>query len=184
MKGFTGLLPLLQPVFRMRRSQVGATLIPLILGSGLFMVAILALVGEIDHLFILKNSFHLAVDLSAKSAARKVDLSLLAEQRIVRIKPLEAEVEFYRLLRKNLRLDQGLDPLAGSMAGGRVEVEFRVLNAGPEKPVTDDITGDLITAPTVHALVRVPVRLRLPGMGDELVAVPVHVDVTVGVVSP
>lgn len=87
---------------------------------------------------------------------------------------------YVTILGRNLKLEEDLDPETDSIAEGRVEVlSLAVYNSGFPAACPD---GAVITRPTVHSCINVPVKpslyrsIILAMLGKEHVDIMVHVD--------
>lgn len=96
--------------------------------------AAMLLVTDIAKLYSVKVSARQGLNLALRGAADQLcpdRLGNFDDPRAV-ILPSEAEQVFVDLLKENLRLDENLNPSAGSIADGRVEVEFFcIVNSEP-----------------------------------------------------
>lgn len=87
---------------------------------------------------------------------------------------------YKEILMLNLRLDDGMEPENGSIAEGRVEIiSLEVYSSGFPVECPD---GGLLTKPSVHSSIRVPVRpslyssIILGMLGRDYIDIIVHVD--------
>lgn len=120
-----------------------------------------------------------AVDMTNISAYNALDTADLSKVR-VNVASVEAMDIFKEILSANLRLDDGLNPGPGSVAEGRVEVlSLEIYRTGFPVSCPD---GTVITKPSVHSSINIPVKpslyrsLILNLLGKEHIDVVVHVD--------
>ncbi len=123
--------------------------------------AVFALVSDIARVYAVKVAARHALNLSLRAASGQLDPDLLAnpESPQAYILPQQAGEVFDATLRENLKLDRWGNPLAGSVAGGPVEVSFfRVVN---DVPFTYNWDGysETVARPAVVGIIRVPVEL-------------------------
>lgn len=127
----------------------------------LVVLALAALVLDIGYLFAVKINARHALNLALKAAAAQVDMAALSDAESPRVVILaqEAGEAFHSCLRENLRLDDGDNPLPGSIADGPVRVEyFRVVNEVPFTYRYGDFS-ETIVRPSVTAVISFPVRI-------------------------
>jgi len=99
-----------------------------------FMVFLLFISVAVDvgHVLMAKIKAKHALNLALRAAANEIDMDRLAdpENPVLYIKEPEARAKFDRILQKNLKLDAGFNPEAGSIADKQVTVEaYQVFNS-------------------------------------------------------
>jgi len=125
-----------------------------------------------------------AVDMANISAYNALDASQLGMAQVDVSKSKTMDI-YKEVLRLNLKLDEQLDPLPGSVAEGRVEVDppdIYLTNFPQYCP-----NGTVIDRPSVHSIIRIPVkpslyRAAILGLlGKDHVDVEMHVDTEIPV---
>lgn len=159
--------------------------------SCLVIFIMLAMVVDIARLYAVKVSVRHGLNLALRAAADQLDPDKLADAdnpQLV-ILPFEAEIAFYDVLQRNLRLDSANNPLAGSIADHIVEVcYFRVVNGTPsgqgsiyEELLPHEYTyggyTERIEKVSVSAIIKVPVKLS--GLARVAVEMPTYTDLYV-----
>lgn len=131
-----------------------------------------AMVSDIGNFACVKISAKHKLNLAVRAAAGQVDMEQLKNANVV-IDEGAAVQKFYDVLETNLRLDSALQPLAGSIVDGPVNVVFLKVVNQQELPFTYSYGSfsETITKPAVTAIIEFPVKYgmfgQFAGLGTE-----------------
>jgi len=168
-------------IHKLIKSERGSVSI-LVLFLVIVFMATSALVSDIGNFFCVKISAKHKLNLAVRAAAGKYDPEELKNRNVV-IDEGPAIQMFYDVLETNLRLDSGLQPLAGSVVDGPVSVVYLKVVKQAELPFTwsYDTYTETVTKPAVVAIIQFPVKYgmfaQVAGVGTET---PMTVHVTAG----
>lgn len=163
-------------------SVKGSAVVDVIIAAAIIVFVILPVFSSVMEKHVLLEKSKIirdAVDMTNISVYNALNTRSLGQTR-VEFSRTEAMDIFKRLLGINLNLDGGLNPGNASVAEGRVSVEsLEIYNDG--FPVICP-GGTRIDKPTVHSLIKIPIRptlyrsivLRL--LGKDFIDIEVHVD--------
>ncbi|WP_187286582.1 hypothetical protein [Thermosediminibacter oceani] len=154
-------------------------------GSGTIIFGLLFLIPFMTFsLFLIESRLLYTVKNAADDAVTAAALAALKSTNPVDIAYGEymldintARETFYEYLRKNMKLDAGMNPLPGSIAAGAVYVEeFTVYNPGSYPTFCS--RGTYIQNTAIHVVVRFKTRrAALKGLFGEYVDITIHRDV-------
>lgn len=163
-------------------SKKGSAAADVVIGAAMVVFVILPLFSAVIERFILMNKAQIAKD-ALDMTNMAVYNSIIAGQLGRTSVKFEAGgvLRIYReLLAENLKLDAEMDPLPGSIADGRVDIEsIEIFTAGLPQKCPE---GTELSRPSVHSCVNIPVkpalyrRIILDTLGREHIDMRVHMD--------
>lgn len=164
------------------RHEKGSSVVDVVIAAAMLIFIILPVFSVVIEKYVLMEKARIirdAVDMTNISVYNAINAGNLGRL-LVNADREEALEIFEELLCVNLRLDEGLNPKAGSVAEGRVEISsLEMYTSG--FPVTCP-KGTKIVKPSVHSCINVPIepslyrRVVLSLLGRNYIDVEVHVD--------
>jgi Flp pilus assembly protein TadG len=138
----------------------GSSLIELLIYLGIF----LALIGwgtDYYHAINIKRGVTDSIKFAALAASQQTDQAKL-NQGALAIDPTQADVVFLEMLKKNLSLDNNLNPLPGSpvIYVNKATLYYKTFNSDA-LPAVSPIDGHAITEPSYVVYIEVRVRRGL-----------------------
>lgn len=119
---------------------------------------------DVGQILAVKIKAKHSLNLSLRAAADQLDMEKLADpiNPVLYILEVEAKAKFDDILQKNLKLDAGFNPSAGSVAKDTVSVDFEVFNSpGNYSYVDSNGLGysEFIDEVAVTGSIEVPIKL-------------------------
>jgi hypothetical protein len=160
----------------------GSAAVDVVIAAAILIFVIIPVFSVIIERYILLNKLQLirdAVDITNIAAYNAMDVSLLGREKIS-FDSSEALMTYKELLSRNLRLNGGLAPVAGSIAEGPVKIVSMGFYTDSFPAVCP--SGCSIVRPAVHSCISVPVkpslyRKAILGMaGKDFIELQIHVD--------
>ena len=160
----------------------GSAVADVLIFAAVVVFVIMPVFSIIVEKYIIQNKIQIirdAADMAAISAYNAINTTELSKAD-VDMKETGAERIYRQILACNLQLDSGMMPTAGSIAADAVKIRSLVVYTG-DFPHTCP-RGIIITRPSVHCLITVPIKpslyrkLVLNMMGREFLELEVHVD--------
>lgn len=158
-------------MWRLTRGERGSIAVVVILFLPIAAL-IVGLVLDVGYLFVARYQAGVAADLGALAGAQDVDLERLATGERWLVEE-QARRDANDWTRANLRasLPHG--------QGEEATVQVRVYNATAKHPLVNEVSGRILTDPTVVVSVEVPVRLHFVAFLARRVLVRVSADASV-----
>jgi len=164
------------------KSSKGSALSDILIGTAIIVFVILPVFSAVVEKYLINNKIQIikdAVDLTNISTYNALNTVRLGKNQVF-INESEAEAVYRTLLAKNLHLNGDLSPCSDSVADGTVVVDSIIVYT-EGMPLTCPC-GTSIKRPSVHSVVKVPVRpvlyrqVILEIMGKQHIEFTVHVD--------
>lgn len=165
----------------------GSAVAEVVIGAAMLVFVILPVFSAVMEKYLLSATLRTirdAVDMANISAYNALDTSELGMAQVDVSRSRAVDI-YEEVLRLNLKLDEQLDPLPGSVAEGRVKID------PPEIYLTDFPqscpSGTSFDKPSVHSVISIPVKPSLYRsailslLGRDHVNVVMHVDTEIPV---
>lgn len=155
----------MEKILRLIRDERGVSLVELLIFLGIF----LALFGWATDYYTainMKRGITDSVKFAALAASQQIDQTKL-NTGVLAIEPTQADAAFLEMLKKNLSLDNNLDPLPGSPVKyvDKTTLYYKTYNAD-SLPTTSPIDGHSITQPSYVVYIEVRVGRGLSQLVD------------------
>jgi len=140
--------------------QSGSIYVWMVLLLPVFLM-LLGLISDLGTMYVVSNAVQVALDQAGTSAVSSsiIEESLQDEYGQVEIDPNQAEDTFYRLLQRNLRLDNNLYPLHDSLIDGSVSIGN--LDIRPSGPPTLNVTASVPVRTNIFRYLRNQVTITV-----------------------